>query len=193
MAFFPRLSYLNLYGGELHRKGGVLMKARLSGWERELQYLRFRIAEWKEFGTVEHPDYYAFRSFLLQRVRNHLHFELKVRSLRDHARWSLWADLCELTPSLSLSSCAHTDAFIDPDGMRSGGPKRRSAPAAELHRQHLRFPRAHQPRRDHAADPPGRMAPIHPHQGRGDGRHAGPDGRHVREDPQRDWRDGAAP
>jgi hypothetical protein len=78
MAFFPRSSYLRLYGGELHRRGGVLLKARLSEWERELNYLRFRIAEWKEFGSVEHPDYYPFRSFLLDKVRNHLHFELKV-------------------------------------------------------------------------------------------------------------------
>lgn len=78
MAFFPRSSYLGLYGGELHRRGGVLLKARLKEWERELNYLRFRIAEWKEFGSVEHPDYYPFRSFLLQKVRNHLHFELKV-------------------------------------------------------------------------------------------------------------------
>ena len=78
MAFFPRSSYLRLYGGELHRRGGVLLKARLSEWERELNYLRFRIAEWKEFGSVEHPDYYPFHSFLLDKVRNHLHFELKV-------------------------------------------------------------------------------------------------------------------
>ena len=81
MAFFPRSSYLPLYGGELHRKGGVLLKARLSEWERELNYLRFRIAEWKEFGSVEHPDYYPFRSFLLDKVRNHLHFELKVSAV----------------------------------------------------------------------------------------------------------------
>ncbi|KAI9438177.1 hypothetical protein H4582DRAFT_2148458 [Lactarius indigo] len=80
MAFFPRSSYLGLYGGELHRRGGVLLKARLNEWERELNYLRFRIAEWKEFGSVEHPDYYPFRSFLLQKVRNHLHFELKTLS-----------------------------------------------------------------------------------------------------------------
>lgn len=78
MSFFPRLSYLSHYGGELHRKGGVLLKARLTEWERELLYLRFRIAEWKEFGSVEHPDYYSFRAFLLQKVRNHLFFELKV-------------------------------------------------------------------------------------------------------------------
>lgn len=85
MSFFPRLSYLTLYGGELHRKGGVLLKARLREWERELQYLRYRIAEWKQFGTVEHPDYYPFRAFLLEKVRNHIVFELKVRStfLRD--------------------------------------------------------------------------------------------------------------
>ncbi|KAI9447140.1 hypothetical protein BJY52DRAFT_1313337 [Lactarius psammicola] len=80
MAFFPRSSYLGLYGGELHRRGGVLLKARLNEWERELNYLRFRIAEWKEFGSIEHPDYYPFRSFLLQKVRNHLHFELKTLS-----------------------------------------------------------------------------------------------------------------
>lgn len=79
MAFFPRSSNLRVYGGELHRKGGVLLKARLSEWERELNYLRFRIAEWKEFGSVEHPDYYPFRSFLLEKVGSHLHFELKVR------------------------------------------------------------------------------------------------------------------
>jgi hypothetical protein len=79
MSFFPRLSYLSRYGGELHRDGGALLKARLCEWERELQYLRFRIAEWKEFGSVEHPDYYAFRSFLFEKVRNHLFFELKVR------------------------------------------------------------------------------------------------------------------
>ena len=79
MAFFPRMSYLNLYGGELHRRGGVLMKARLSEWERELQYLRYRIAEWKQFGSVDHQDYYAFRSFVLDKVRNHVYFELKVR------------------------------------------------------------------------------------------------------------------
>ena len=78
MSSFPRLSYLSLYGGELHRKGGVLLKARLGEWERELHYLRFRIAEWKEFASVEHPDYQPFRSFLLQKVRHHLHFELKV-------------------------------------------------------------------------------------------------------------------
>jgi hypothetical protein len=86
MAFFPRLSYLSLYGGELHLRGGILMKARLSEWERELQYLRYRIAEWKEFGSIDHPDYYAFRSFLLQKIRNHLLFELKVRPLRIHIR-----------------------------------------------------------------------------------------------------------
>ena len=80
MAFFPSLSYLSLYGGELHRKGGVLLKARLSEWERELQYLRFRIAEWKQFASADHEDYNGFRSFLLQKVRNHLQFELKVRS-----------------------------------------------------------------------------------------------------------------
>lgn len=80
MAFFPRSSYLGLYGGELHRRGGVLLKARLNEWERELNYLRFRIAEWKEFGSVEHPDYYPFRTFLLQKVQNHLHFELKTLS-----------------------------------------------------------------------------------------------------------------
>jgi hypothetical protein len=82
MSFFPRWSYLALYGGELHRKGGVLLKpeARLREWDRELQYLRYRIAEWKQFGTIEHPDYYPFRAFLLEKVRNHLFFELKVRS-----------------------------------------------------------------------------------------------------------------
>ncbi|KAI0249301.1 hypothetical protein BJV78DRAFT_707346 [Lactifluus subvellereus] len=80
MSFFPRLSYLSLYGGELHRKGGVLLKARLGEWERELQYLRFRIAEWKEFGSIEHPDYLPFRAFLLQKVRDHLLFELKTLS-----------------------------------------------------------------------------------------------------------------
>jgi hypothetical protein len=80
MSFFPRPSSLPLYGGEIHRKGGVLLKARLSEWERELQYLRFRIAEWKVFGSVEHPDYYQFRAFLFQKVRDHLYFELKVRS-----------------------------------------------------------------------------------------------------------------
>ena len=79
MSFFPRFSYLSLYGGELHRNGGALLKARLCEWERELQYLRFRISEWKEFGSVEHPDYSSFRTFLLQKVRNHLFFELKVR------------------------------------------------------------------------------------------------------------------
>ena len=85
MAFFSNLSYLPRYGGELHRKGGVLLKAGLSEWERELQYLRFRIAEWKQFGSADHKDYYDFRSFLLQKVRNHLVFELKVRSFcRDH-------------------------------------------------------------------------------------------------------------
>lgn len=78
MSFFPHLSHLSRYGGELHRKGGVLLKARLVEWERELLYLRFRIAEWKEFGSVEHPDYYSFRAFLFQKVRNHLFFELKV-------------------------------------------------------------------------------------------------------------------
>ena len=102
MAFFPRLSYLSLYGGELHRKGGALMKARLSEWERELQYLRFRIAEWKEFGTADHPDYYGFRSFLLHKVRNHLHFELKVRSLCDHVLgWPLRTDPIFFPPILS--------------------------------------------------------------------------------------------
>jgi hypothetical protein len=80
MSFFPRSSSLSLYGGEIHRKGGILLKARLSEWERELQYLRFRIAEWKVFGSVEHPDYYPFRAFLFQKVRDHLYFELKVRS-----------------------------------------------------------------------------------------------------------------
>ncbi|KAI0298374.1 hypothetical protein B0F90DRAFT_1669103 [Multifurca ochricompacta] len=84
MSFFPRSSYLGLYGGELHRKGGVLLKARLKEWERELQYLRFRIAEWKEFGSVEHPDYYPFRTFLLQKVRNHLYFELKIHHPSIH-------------------------------------------------------------------------------------------------------------
>jgi len=80
MSFLPRLSYLALYGGELHRKGGALLKARLCEWDCELQYLRYRIAEWKQFGTVEHPDYYTFRAFLFEKVRNHLFFELKVRS-----------------------------------------------------------------------------------------------------------------
>ncbi|KAI0301385.1 hypothetical protein BC826DRAFT_1183354 [Russula brevipes] len=80
MSFFPRLSYLPRDGGELHRKGGILLKARLGEWERELQYLRFRIAEWKQFGSAEHPDYYPFRSFLLEKVRNHLLFELKTFS-----------------------------------------------------------------------------------------------------------------
>ncbi|KAN0139321.1 hypothetical protein V8E53_002822 [Lactarius tabidus] len=80
MAFFPHFSNLHPYGGELHRKGGVLLKARLSEWERELNYLRFRIAEWKEFGSVEHPDYYPFRTFLLEKVGSHLRFELKTFS-----------------------------------------------------------------------------------------------------------------
>ena len=116
MAFFPRLSYLSLYGGELHRKGGVLMKARLSEWERELQYLRFRIAEWKEFGTADHPDYYGFRSFLLHKVRNHLHFELKVRSLS--LGWPR-EPIPSLSPLFSRHSHirAHTDALFDLDGM----------------------------------------------------------------------------
>jgi hypothetical protein len=81
MAFFPHFSNLHPYGGELHRKGGVLLKARLSEWERELNYLRFRIAEWKEFGSVEHPDYYPFRTFLLEKVGSHLRFELKVSAV----------------------------------------------------------------------------------------------------------------
>jgi hypothetical protein len=79
MAFFPSLSYLSLHGGELYREGSVSLKARLSLWERELQYLRFRIAEWKQFGSADHADYYGFRSFLLKKVRNHLQFELRVR------------------------------------------------------------------------------------------------------------------
>jgi hypothetical protein len=100
MAFFPRLSYLSLYGGELHRKGGVLLKARLSEWERELQYLRFRIAEWKQFGSADHADYTVFRSFLLQKVRNHLQFELKVRPFsRDHSVIFLGWALYEPIPS----------------------------------------------------------------------------------------------
>ena len=70
-----------MYDGELHRKGGVLLKARLSEWERELNYLRFRIAEWKEFGSVEHPDYSPFHPFLLDKVHNHLDFELKVSTV----------------------------------------------------------------------------------------------------------------
>ena len=82
MAFFNHFSQC---GGELHREGGVLLKARLSEWERELQYLRFRIAEWKQFGSADHPDYKEFRSFLLQKVSNHLRFELKVRSFRGHS------------------------------------------------------------------------------------------------------------
>lgn len=90
MAFFSNLSYLSRYGGELHRKGGVLLKAGLSEWERELQYLRFRIAEWKQFGSADHKDYYGFRTFLLQKVQNHLLFELKVRSFfRVSGGWAL--------------------------------------------------------------------------------------------------------
>ena len=101
MAFFPRLSYLSLFGGELHRKGGVLLKARLSEWERELQYLRFRIAEWKQFGSADHADYTEFRSFLLQKVRNHLQFELKVRPFfRDHPVIFPGLALCEPIPFL---------------------------------------------------------------------------------------------
>jgi hypothetical protein len=107
MAFFPRSSYLNLYGGELHRKGGVLLKARLNEWERELNYLRFRIAEWKEFGSVEHPDYYPFRSFLLQKVRNHLYFELKVSYRLVPTGRSLPRNLRKL------------DTLVDPRRMRS--------------------------------------------------------------------------
>ena len=107
MSFFPCFSYLSLYGGELHRKGGVLLKARLTEWERELQYLRFRIAEWKEFGSVEHPDYYSFRSFLLQKVRNHLFFELKVRPFMLDNRFFCFLVLDQGTDSSAL------DAFID--------------------------------------------------------------------------------
>lgn len=127
MAFLPRLSYLNLYGDELHQTGGDLLKARLSEWERELQYLRFRIAEWKQFGSVEHPDYYPFRSFLLQKIRNHIYFELKVR--------------CSLTIGRTTNPIhSLTDVFNDIDGMRRGGAKRRRASAAELRGQDLRLP-----------------------------------------------------
>ena len=110
MSFFPRLSYLSRYGGELHRKGGALLKARLTEWERELHYLRFRIAEWKEFGSVEHPDYYSFRTFLLQKVRNHLLFELKVCTFMLDDVFVLGS----LTKRLDLFT---TDAFVDLDGV----------------------------------------------------------------------------
>ena len=113
MSSFPRLSYLALYGGELHRKGGVLLKARLCEWDRELQYLRYRIAEWKQFGSVEHPDYYTFRAFLFEKVRNHLFFELKVRPF-----------LCN-DQALDEGMCASApDAFVDLDGVRSGSGQR---------------------------------------------------------------------
>lgn len=142
MAFFPRLSYLSLYGGELHRKGGVLLKARLSEWERELQYLRFRIAEWKQFGSADDADYNEFRSFLLQKVRNHLQFELKVRLFFVTIRWIfLGLALCEpiTIPSpphkrTHVHAMRHTDTLDDLDGVRSRGAQRRRASAAELRR-----------------------------------------------------------
>ena len=118
MAFFPRLSYLSLYGGELHRKGGVLLKARLSEWERELQYLRFRIAEWKQFGSADHADYHEFRSFLLQKVRNHLQFELKVRScsFRDHSMIFL-SEPFPPHKRTHVHAMWHTDTLDDLDGV----------------------------------------------------------------------------
>jgi hypothetical protein len=90
MSFFPRSRSLSICGGETDRNGGILLKARLSE-ELELQYLRFRIAEWKLLGSVEHPDYYPFRDFLFQKVRDHLYFELKV-SVTRRCFPHLWAN-----------------------------------------------------------------------------------------------------
>lgn len=129
MAFFNHLSQC---GGELRREGGVLLKARLSEWERELQYLRFRIAEWKQFGSADHPDYKGFRSFLLQKVSDHLRFELKVRSFRPRM---VRRPLLIPPPLTNVRTyMRHTDILDDFDGMRSRGGKRRRASAAGLHR-----------------------------------------------------------
>jgi hypothetical protein len=97
MAFFYRLSYLPKCGGELHRKGGDVLKGRLGEMERELQYLRFRIVEWKQFASADHPVYYEFRSFLLQKIRNHLQFELRVRSC--FVWYFFWAGSSQTEPN----------------------------------------------------------------------------------------------
>lgn len=64
---------------ELHGANGRALRARLTEWERELHYLKFRIAEWKQFGSAEHEDYYEFRQYLFRKVTEHMYFELKVR------------------------------------------------------------------------------------------------------------------
>ncbi|KAI0059952.1 hypothetical protein BV25DRAFT_1828371, partial [Artomyces pyxidatus] len=78
MAFLNTPSRSTYLFGELHREGGQLLKSRLNEWERELQYLKFRIAEWKQFASAEHEEYYEFRDYLLRKLTDHMHFELKV-------------------------------------------------------------------------------------------------------------------
>src|SRR5882762_2266667 len=77
MPIFPHSKRVSPWG-ELHKKGGDLLRARLDEWVQELQYLKYRIAEWIQFGTPEQEEYYDFREWLLKKVGDHLHFELKV-------------------------------------------------------------------------------------------------------------------
>ncbi|TFY74437.1 hypothetical protein EWM64_g9577 [Hericium alpestre] len=66
--------------GDIHKNGGTVLLARLDEWDRELNYLNFRIAEWKEFGTCEEDAYYDLRDFLLSKILEHMRFELKTLS-----------------------------------------------------------------------------------------------------------------
>lgn len=62
------------------------LKSRLDEWDKELNYLKFRIAEWKEFGGVDCREYYVFRQFLLLKLTDHMYTEVQVSGLPEKLR-----------------------------------------------------------------------------------------------------------
>ncbi|THH11966.1 hypothetical protein EW146_g7866 [Bondarzewia mesenterica] len=56
------------------------MRARLAELDTELNYLKFRIAEWKEFASADHEEYYGFRDYLLRKLSEHMITEMEILS-----------------------------------------------------------------------------------------------------------------
>lgn len=82
-------NHMQACDGGRRRTDVSTLKSRLDEWDKELNYLKFRIAEWKEFGGVDCREYYVFRQFLLLKLTDHMYTEVQVSGVSDRQMTSV--------------------------------------------------------------------------------------------------------
>ncbi|KAI0315287.1 hypothetical protein OF83DRAFT_364892 [Amylostereum chailletii] len=81
MVHSPHQRRPSAFCGKLHREAGPFFLRMLDNWERTLNYVKYRIAEWKQQASVMHPEYYSFRDYILVSVERNICTELDLLAI----------------------------------------------------------------------------------------------------------------